>query len=72
LSSTLVFDHPTVEALVDYLAERVFALKEPSAPLPQVSPEPRLDTQQLALEALSQDELAELLASKLASMEQSG
>ncbi|MFB1483782.1 SDR family NAD(P)-dependent oxidoreductase [Corallococcus sp. RDP092CA] len=72
LAATLVFDHPTVEALTGHLAERVLAMKEPSSPAPRPSQEPHEAPPQLALETLSQDELAELLASKLASMEQGG
>ncbi|TSC24500.1 type I polyketide synthase [Corallococcus sp. Z5C101001] len=72
LAATLVFDHPTVDALASHLAERVLAMKEPSTPDPRRSPEPREDAGQLALESLSQDELAALLTSKLASMEQGG
>ncbi|PSB17688.1 KR domain-containing protein [Phormidesmis priestleyi ULC007] len=68
LRSTLIFDYPTVEALVEYL-EDVLSL-ELSPPLSPESPPLAEDTELSAtLKELSQEELADLLAKKLASLD---
>ena len=65
LPSTLAFDHPTVEALADYLAQEVFRF-EPSA---EAEEEARREEQQAvtlaALEALSEGDAEALLLQEL-------
>ncbi|NJR38871.1 MAG: SDR family NAD(P)-dependent oxidoreductase [Leptolyngbyaceae cyanobacterium CSU_1_4] len=62
LSATLIFDYPTLEALLDYLAiQLINELNRPESdqsPLTEVTPDNSLDE-------LTQDELADLLAQEL-------
>ncbi|TSC24493.1 type I polyketide synthase [Corallococcus sp. Z5C101001] len=68
LRSTLIFDFPTLDALVEHL------LAELSGAVPEVAPAPpRGESEHAArpeeLEELSQDELANLLSQKIASLQ---
>jgi microcystin synthetase protein McyD len=62
LPSTLAFKYPTVETLVTYLIEELFAVNVASESQDESSTE-------ASLESLSADELANLLAQKLTNME---
>jgi acyl carrier protein len=70
LPATLLFDYPTVEALTDYLAREVFSSEflKPSRP-----PAPNADVEPVGVSAklddLSGEEMAALLAQKLAAIE---
>ncbi len=68
LRSTLIFDYPTPKALVDYLAHDVLKIEEESqATAPEFT---EAETQlQVSLGKMSEAELAELLASKLGSID---
>ncbi len=74
LRSTLIFDYPTVEDLVNYLAEEIFSL--PDASLPEARPEARSDSDDdhedlsALLDELSDDDIANMLAGKLSSIEE--
>jgi acyl carrier protein len=63
LSATLAFDYPTVDTLVDYLIQEVL----PTEFVTLSAPEQGIDAVD-ALEELSQDEIADLLAQELASL----
>jgi hypothetical protein len=66
LSTTLLFDYPTLEALVDHLCTVIpgvaFAIPTVVEPKPAVS---ALNDKKAALDQLSQAELEDLLAEKL-------
>lgn len=65
LPSTLAFDYPTVEALVDHLVKEVLGIEfAEAAASPEVIPRPEHD-----LEGLSQAESAALLAQELAAID---
>lgn len=65
LPVTMAFDNPTIDAVVDYLANLMLApAAEPLASAPS-TPAPA-DT----LDALSEDEVAGLLAAKLSALEE--
>jgi len=70
LAATLVFEHPSIEALVDHLATEVLSL-EPLVSAPERSPgkDEAAETALAELEQLPQDELGALLDQKLASLE---
>ncbi|GET44570.1 polyketide synthase [Microseira wollei NIES-4236] len=68
LPSTLVFDYPTITKLTDYLAENAISLEfDDKLPL-AVQQENTKNERLNQLEALSQDEIADLLAQKLLSI----
>ncbi|MFG1955943.1 type I polyketide synthase, partial [Micromonospora sp. NPDC048830] len=70
LPSTVVFEYPTVESLTDYLAQDVLALDTSVAEEPEPeAPPTRTDTAE-RLRDLSEDDLEDLLAQKLASLAQ--
>ncbi|WP_232293892.1 acyl carrier protein, partial [Stigmatella aurantiaca] len=70
LSSTLVFDHPTVEALTGYLAAEFLKLGPVDPVSAQASKGEEAAAQTLAnLEQLPQNELGSLLDEKLALLE---
>ena len=63
LPPTLAFEHPTVRALTDWLARELFGLTPPiTAPPPR---ELQPDDTAAALDAMSEDQLAALLAAEL-------
>ncbi|QRO01833.1 amino acid adenylation domain-containing protein [Archangium violaceum] len=70
LAATLVFEHPSIESLVDHLATEVLSL-EPLVSAPERSPgkEEPAGAVLAELEQLPQDELGALLDQKLASLE---
>ena len=66
LRSTLAFNYPDIESLVDYLANDVLALEETTSSSTQATPsEHSSDAPQNLLTDLSEDELASLLDSEL-------
>jgi acyl transferase domain-containing protein/acyl carrier protein len=67
LPSTLTFNYPTVSALAGFLAGEVLGLHPQPAPeaVPTVSGEPAAPEASSTRDALSEDELAALLAEKL-------
>jgi NAD(P)-dependent dehydrogenase (short-subunit alcohol dehydrogenase family)/acyl carrier protein len=71
LSSTVGFDHPTIEALAKYLAENAIAFQSTVA---QPAAAPAVVTKQAAeearLEAMSEDELVALFSKELARTDQ--
>ena len=70
IASTVIFDYPTLEELVDYLAQKVLNLEfiaEEAIELAQKE----VDTEVHLLDELSQDELADLLAQELIEMGES-
>ena len=71
ISSTLAFDYPTVNALVNYLAQEVLCLA-PTAESPQAA-QTVLKKAELSaeLDELSQNEIADLLAQELGIIEES-
>ncbi|NJK63164.1 MAG: SDR family NAD(P)-dependent oxidoreductase [Synechococcaceae cyanobacterium SM2_3_1] len=68
LRSTLIFDYPTPKALVDYLAHDVLKLEEESQATAPALAEAEAQLQ-VSLGEMSEAELAELLASKLGSLD---
>ncbi|MBG1266945.1 type I polyketide synthase [Nostoc sp. WHI] len=69
LRSTLIFDYPTVEALVDYLIQDVLSMEFYSTSkqeLPTVAEGTELSA---TLKEMSQEEIADLLAKTLASLD---
>lgn len=73
LPSTLTFDHPSVEAIVDYLAQDVFAAElggsaVVGAPRDEHPPSPAPPARDAQLDALSADELATMLNKRLAGL----
>ena len=71
LPSTLVFDYPTVEALVDYLAREVLSIEFSSISSSGESQQSAIELDDLPafLEELSEDELADLLVQELAAIQ---
>ena len=71
LPATITFDHPSVGALVEYLASEVFATEldvtpTAAAPITQVAPTvPFVETSDAQLDEMSDDELALRLARRL-------
>jgi len=69
LEATLVFDYPTVEALVDHFMENLYFLKDPepsSGKITGMKPEyAKPSLVNIALEDASQDEIALMLANEL-------
>ena len=67
LPATLVFDHPTVEAIARYLLDEVLDLEGAAATIavPAVVAADRADTDPATLDGLNDDEVAELLEKKL-------
>jgi malonyl CoA-acyl carrier protein transacylase len=72
LPSTLVFDYPTVEALVDYLVREVLSIEFSSLSTNVESHQNVIDLAEMSttLDELSEDELADLLARELAAIQQ--
>ena len=71
LSATLVWNYPTVTALVPFLAERLgVTLDDPSASTDFSSQDEGTAADTSALDAMREDELATLLAQELAALEQ--
>ncbi|XTZ15830.1 SDR family NAD(P)-dependent oxidoreductase [Micromonospora echinospora] len=68
LPSTVVFEYPTVEALAEYLARDVLALELDVAEEPAPEPSARSSETVERLKDLSEDDLEDLLAKKLASL----
>ena len=68
LRATLVFDYPTIEALVNYLFHDVLELSEEShGGKTEPADEPEEDS--IELEELSNDEIGALLDDKLAELD---
>jgi SAM-dependent methyltransferase len=65
LPATLVFDHPTVEAIARYLGEDVLALAAPEAPAPGEGQEAEREVRAAAVAQLSDEEVEALLIQKL-------
>jgi malonyl CoA-acyl carrier protein transacylase len=72
LPSTLVFDYPTVELLVDYLAREVLSIEFSSISSSGKSQQSVIEVGDISaiLEELSEDELADLLAQELVAIQQ--
>ncbi|TBR56984.1 hypothetical protein B4U84_26490 [Westiellopsis prolifica IICB1] len=68
LPSTLAFDNPTVEAVADYLIREVLTLEFSSKSSAELQQAQEVDGKAELLESLSQDEIADLLAKKLATL----
>ncbi|MEI2579701.1 type I polyketide synthase [Scytonema sp. PRP1] len=67
LRSTLIFDYPTLDALVEYLALEVLEMGfDNETALELQEPDEKVDSLSDALDSLSQDEIATLLAQELA------
>ena len=69
IPSTLAFDYPTVEALVDYLGQELLFL-EPDSSLAEESPGLDEPTSKRNMEELSQEEIADLLAQELTAIQE--
>ncbi len=69
ISSTLAFDYPTVEGLVNYLALEVLSIEPFSESVAQKDVSDRAELS-ATLEELSQSEIADLLAQELAAIEE--
>ena len=67
LPSTLLFDYPTLEALVDYLSGELLgaAAAAPASPAAAPAPAPAEAVAAAELSGLSEDQLADLLAQEL-------
>ncbi|MCB9450589.1 MAG: type I polyketide synthase [Anaerolineaceae bacterium] len=63
LPTTLVFDHPTIEALADYLEKTLFKTAEPAAPASTAAAEKQATLEEI--EQLSDDEAEALLLEEL-------
>lgn len=63
LASTLVFDHPTIDAIAAHLSERFAPAAAPAAPEPAAADLPALDA--AAVAALSDADIARLLDERL-------
>ena len=72
LSATLIFDYPTVTELVDYLIQEVLDLEFSAQPDEEAQDTDEFTPLSADLEKLSQAEMADLLAQKLASLGQGG
>jgi phthiocerol/phenolphthiocerol synthesis type-I polyketide synthase C len=70
LRSTLLFDYPTLEVLVDYLLQEVFSVKLPAEPAtkPQDTQD-ETEAKLTELDELSEDEVGALLDEKLANID---
>jgi DNA integrity scanning protein DisA with diadenylate cyclase activity len=71
LSTTLLFNYPTLETLVVYLLTEVLQIEfsAKSAPQPEATQEKAEEEVTTALEGMSKDELGALLDEKLANLE---
>ncbi|MEM8804481.1 MAG: SDR family NAD(P)-dependent oxidoreductase [Cyanobacteria bacterium P01_G01_bin.38] len=67
IPTTMAFDYPNIEALTGYLAEAL-ALEEPPESENKVAEETEKLAAEAALDQLSQDELADLLAQELSAI----
>ncbi|HEY7509195.1 MAG TPA: acyl carrier protein, partial [Vicinamibacteria bacterium] len=65
LPATLVFDHPTIEAIARYLGEDVLALDAPEAPAPGDGQEAGREVRAAEVAQLSDEEVEALLIQKL-------
>ncbi len=67
LPATLLFDHPTIEALVNHLGKNVLALESAAVEneAPATNGKAALVEKEAALDALSEDEMAALLEERL-------
>jgi acyl carrier protein len=73
LSATVVFDYPTIQALTDFLAYEVFSLKSPEKLQAELQEDGvRRDDVSEELEKLSQEEMAALLAKRIAGIADGG
>jgi acyl carrier protein len=72
LPAMLLFDHPTLDALTDFLAREVFAevLAPPATANGVGNPEDHWDEVATQLEALPDDDMAALMLAKLAALEE--
>jgi hypothetical protein len=67
LSATVLFDYPTIQALTDFLAYEVLSLKSPEKLQTELQEDrDKRDHVSEDLEDLSQEEIAVLLAQKIA------
>jgi hypothetical protein len=66
LPATVVFDYPTLEALVDYLSGALLGEATEPESAPDIRAAQRVETMSTsAIDALDADEIAELLDAKL-------
>ena len=65
LPATIGFEHPTIAAIVDYLASDVLGLED-SPPQAETESAPTAPVDSPELDGLSEDEMARLLSEKLA------
>ncbi|QSJ15493.1 type I polyketide synthase [Nostoc sp. UHCC 0702] len=70
MPTTLAFDYPTVDALVNYLATEVLGIVETTPTSEQSTTDQETEEFSQALEELSQNEIADLLAQELATIEE--
>jgi acyl transferase domain-containing protein/NADPH:quinone reductase-like Zn-dependent oxidoreductase/acyl carrier protein/NADP-dependent 3-hydroxy acid dehydrogenase YdfG len=68
LPATIAFEHPTVEAIADYLLAETFPA-EAAAPVPEPQRTTAVETVREELDALSEDQLAELLERELRTLQ---
>jgi acyl carrier protein len=65
LRPTLLFDYPTIEALVDHLAGKVSEKRTETSPAPQVNTRGNRQALTGEIQDLGEDEIADLLAQEL-------
>jgi acyl carrier protein len=69
LSATLIWNYPSVEALIPFLAEKMGVLLEGDSEEKTADPEPEEDNTATELQDLSQTEIEDMLAAELAEID---